>query len=56
MIALGIFTALVAIAVAAALVFRRNRRLRTRSRKGSRYFSVSLANPDAPARPDDHLP
>ena len=53
MIALGIFTALVAMAVAAALVFRRNRRLRTRTRKGSRYFSVSLANPDSPTPPDD---
>lgn len=58
MIALVILAALMAMAmaVAAAILFERNRRLRTRSRKGSRYFSVSLTNPDAPARPDDHVP
>lgn len=56
MIALVILAALVALAVAAAILFERNRRLRTRSRKGSRYFSVSLTNPDAPTPPDDRAP
>jgi hypothetical protein len=39
--------------IAAAIVITRNRRLRTRGRKGSRYFSISLTNPDVTELPED---
>lgn len=46
-----ILGAVLVIAAAAAIVIVRNRRLRARQR--SRFFSVSLAGPDAPAIPDE---
>ena len=53
MLLLVILAAVLAMSAAAAVMVARTRRVRTKGRHRSRYFSISLADTDAPDIPDD---